>query len=177
MISCNISEKKRKEFLSMFSHSHIEENIKYFSKQKEWKDKQIKDIPTGLIIKAIEENYANCGTEKDEMELRTKYIFELRIMLNPFFDKTDSRFLRNILQDYQIYKERRDVEQIKTSGLKLKEAFEKMDSIKGELIRMGYANETSILQEIGIKSDEDLQRALFYSREELMKLREEVRDF
>jgi len=40
-----------------------------------------------------------------------------------------------------------------------------------------YAKETSILQEIGIKSDEDLQRALFYSREELMKLREEVCDF
>jgi len=177
MISCNISEKKRKEFLSMFSHSHIEENIKYFSKQKEWKDKQIKDIPTGLIIKAIEENYSNCGAEKDEMELRTKYIFELRIMLNPYFDKTDSRFLRNILQDYQIYKERRDKEQIETSGLKLKEAFEKMDSIVMELIRLGFTNESDIMSEIGIKSDEDLQRALFYSKEELIKLREEVCDF
>ena len=177
MISCNISEKKRKEFLSMFSHSHIEENIKYFSKQKEWKDKQIKDIPTGLIIKAIEENYSNCGAEKDEMELRTKYIFELRIMLNPFFDKTDSRFLRNILQDYQIYKERRDEEQINRVGLILRETLERRDSIVMELLRLGFANESDIMSEIGIKSNEDLQRALFYSREELMKLREEVCDF
>jgi plasmid replication initiation protein len=177
MISCNISEKKRKEFLSIFSHSHIEENIKYFSKQKEWKDKPKNDIPVGLIIKAIEENYANCGAEKDEMELRTKYIFELRIMLNPYFDKTDSKFLRNVLQDYQIYKERRDKEQIKTSGLKLKEALEKIDFIIMELIRMGYTNETSILQEIGIKSDDDFERILFYSKEELKKLKEEVCDF
>lgn len=177
MISCNISEKKRKEFLSTFSHSHIEENIKYFSKQKEWKDKQTKDIPTGLIIKAIEENYANCGTEKDEMELRTKYIFELRIMLNPYFDKTDSKFLRNILQDYQIYKERRDGEQIERVGLVLRETLERMDYLKGELLRLGFANESDIMSEIGIKSDEDFQRILFYSREELIKLREEVGNF
>ena len=151
----------------MFSHSHIEENIKYFSKQKEWKDKQIKDIPTGLIIKAIEENYANCGTEKDEMELRTKYIFELRIMLNPFFDKTDSRFLRNILQDYQIYKERRDVEQIERAMANLTEAFERLNFLKTELMRFGYSDENEILNAVGIKTDDDFKRILFYSKEEL----------
>ena len=176
MIQYNISEKKRKEFLNSFSCEYIEANIKYFTTQKEWKDK-LKEIPIGLIVKAIEENYSNCGTEKDEMELRKKYIFELRIMLNPYFDKTDSKFLRNILQDYQIYKERRDVEQINRVGLILREALERMDSIVMELLRLGFANESDIMSEIGIKSDDDFERILFYSREELKKLKEEVYDF
>ena len=75
MIAYNISEKKRKEFLQSFSSEYIEENIRYFSKQKQWKDKT-KEIPPALIVKSIEDNYANYGIEKEEITLRQKYILE-----------------------------------------------------------------------------------------------------
>jgi len=175
MINHNISEKKRKEFIESFSADYIEANLKYFSKQKEWKDK-MKDIPAGLLIKAIEDNYANHGKEKGEMELRQKYIFELRTILNPIVDKTDKKFLRNILQDYQIYKDRRDKEQIKMVGFTLKEAFERIHFLKQELLKTGYNSEASILQEIGIKTDEDFQRVLFFSKKDMELLKTEVGD-
>jgi hypothetical protein len=173
MIHHHISEKKRKEFLSTFSPEYIEANIRYFSTQKEWKDKT-KEIPPAYIVSAIQENYANYGTEKEEITLRQKYILELREILNPFIDKTGKRFLRNILQDYQIYKERRDKEQTERTKVKLKEAFERMDFLIEELLKMGFTNETLVFQEIGIKSDDDFKRILFYSREELENIKEEV---
>lgn len=173
MIQYNISEKKRKSFLEAFSSEYIEANIRYFFKQNQWKDKQ-KEIPIGLIIKAIEDNYANYGTEKEEITLRQKYILELREILNPFIDKTGKMFLRNILQDYQIYKERRDKEQTAKVKIRLHETFERMDFLKTELLKLGYSNENDIMYEIGIKTDNDFKRVLFSSKEELDVVRREV---
>jgi plasmid replication initiation protein len=172
MIKYSISEKKRREYLKTHSSAYIEANIAYFSKQKEWKDKG--NIPVGLLIKAIEDNYANYGDEKQEIELRQKYTFELRMILNPFFDKTDSRFLRNIIQDYQIYKERKDKENIKIYGTKLKQTLQRIDFLKQELLKLGYENEQSILNEVKIKTDDDFKEILFYSKEELKIMEEEV---
>jgi plasmid replication initiation protein len=172
MIKYSISEKKRREYLKTHSSAYIEANITYFSKQKEWKDKG--SVPVGLIIKAIEDNYANYGDEKQEIELKQKYTFELRMILNPYFDKTDSRFLRNIIQDYQIYKERKDKENIKIYGSKLKQTLQRIDFLKQELLKLGYDNEQSILNEVKIKTDEDFKEILFYSKGELENIREEV---
>lgn len=173
MINYSISERKRKEFLETFSPEYIEANIKYFSTQKEWKDK-IKEVPVGLIVKAIEENYANYGKEKDDINKRIQYIGELRLILNPIIDKTGSKFLRNILQDYQIYKERKDKEQIIRRGIDLKKTFERIDFLKEELIKLGFNNEADIMNEIGIKSDEDFKKIIFITKEELEFTRREV---
>ena len=175
MINYNISEKKRKHFIESFPNDYIEANLKYLSTQKEWKGK-MQDIPAGLAVKAVEDNYANYGKEKGNMELRQRYIFELRIILNPVVDKTDKKFLRNIVQDYQIYKDRRDKEQINGAGLALNETFERIDFLKQELLKMGYNSEASILHEIGIKSDEDFQRVLFFSKKDMDLLKMEVGD-
>ena len=78
------------------------------------------------------------------------------------------------MQDYQIYKERRDREQIEKITIRLQETFARMHSLKAELLKLGYSNENDILNDIGIKSDDDFKRILFYSKEELNIIKCEV---
>jgi plasmid replication initiation protein len=171
MILYDISERKRREYLKTYSPTYIKANISYLCKQPKWKDKK---LPPALLIKAIEDNYDNYGEEKEVMNLKKNYIFELREILNPFIDKTGREFLRNIISDYQIHKDRKNNAEIQQSALLLKQSFKRIDFLKQELLKCGFDDEESILFEIGIKTDDDYSRIFFRSKEEINEIKEEI---
>jgi hypothetical protein len=74
LINLNIGEKKRKEFMEKYTETHILENIEYSFKYAE--DRKTK-IGAPLIIKAIEENWANSGPEKELLKEKERFLIEL----------------------------------------------------------------------------------------------------
>lgn len=78
LIKEGISEMKRKEFVSRYSEKYILENIE---EANNYAKKKKAEASAPLYIKAIEENWANYGEEKERMKQKQELIFELDKML------------------------------------------------------------------------------------------------
>ncbi len=75
MIKEKILEIKRKEFVLKYSDNHILENIE---EAKNFAIKRKTEVSAPLIIKAIEENWANSGPRKRKNKRKAGFILETK---------------------------------------------------------------------------------------------------
>ena len=170
LIFYKVSEKKRQEFLKKYDPDYIEANIKHIARIKEYDEKQNK---APLIIKAIEDNYANFGPELEAMTRKSRVMYSLKRILNPI-EKNDRLFLRNQIKDLHIYKERGDVDGAKEAAKRLLANVNHLNDLQNELIQIGYPFEEA-LKEIGYEDESEIWNTMFITKEDFAKLQNDIR--
>lgn len=95
LLKLKVSEKKRIEFVAKYKENYILENIE---EARMYADKRKSDISAPLVIKAIEENWANSGPEKEALIEKNKDIADLWMMI---FDYKGFNSGAELLNQYQ----------------------------------------------------------------------------
>ena len=171
LIKHKISQKKRDELLTKYSPTHIEANVQFILFDETYKANTNK---APLIIKAIEDNYANFGSDgqQERFAAISKLIWELKSIINPF-DKQSRNFLRNLIQDYQISKDRRKKEDIDYAKQKLKIGIENFNNIMAKLNGLSVPQQL-ILKDIGFETELQMWQTLFTSKEAFDSIQQEL---
>lgn len=194
LIKERISEIKRKEFVLKYSDNHILENIE---EAKNFAIKRKTEVSAPLIIKAIEENWANSGPEKEKMKEKQDLIWKLRTLIYSY-DRVDKRALpapsKYIAQNiyfYKLFQNKEFAEEYKARYIKeenkevafqnqfqgckeyLTNQFKEMDFIISDLKNNHNYDFTEFLNDNNL-TETKLYNAMELSKEEFLKIKQEV---
>ncbi len=194
LIREKISEIKRKEFILKYSDNHVLENIE---EAKNFATKRKTEVSAPLIIKAIEENWANSGPEKEKMKERQDLIWKLKnlIYAHEKLDKralpAPSKYIGQNIYFYKLFQKKEFAEDYKARNIQeedkeatfqnqfqgckeyLANQFKEMDFMISSLKNNHNYDFIEFINDNNLTEDK-LYKSMELTKEEFLKIKQEV---